>query len=58
MDLFGPLKVYVQGRERKTRSGLKALDSKCWIMVMVCPTTPLVSMQVLERSLADGIISG
>jgi hypothetical protein len=27
-------------------------------MVMVCPTNRLVNMQVLERSLADGIISG
>ena len=59
MDLFGSVKVYVQGRERNTRSGLAALDSKCWIMVTVCPpTTRLVYMQVLERSLADGIISG
>ena len=33
MDLFGPVKVYVQGRERNTRSGLAALDSKCWVMV-------------------------
>ena len=52
------MKVYVQGRERNTRSGLAALDSKCWIMVTVCPTTRLVNMQVIERSLADGIISG
>jgi hypothetical protein len=58
MDLFGHVKVYVQGRERNTKSGLKALDSKCWIMVTVCPTTRLVNMQVLERSLADEIISG
>ena len=58
MDLFGPVKVYVQGRERNTRSGLAALDSECWIMVTVCPTPRLVNMQVMERSLADGIISG
>ena len=58
MDLFGPVKVYVEGRERNTRSGLAALDSKCWIMVTVCPTTRLMNMQVVEKSLADGIISG
>ena len=58
MDLFSPVKVFVQGRGRNTSSGLAALDSKSWIMVMVCPTTRLVNMQVLERSLADGIISG
>ena len=55
---FGPVKVYVQGREGNTRSGLAALDSKCWVMVTVCPTTRLINMQVLERSLADGIIYG
>jgi GTP cyclohydrolase FolE2 len=56
MDLFGPVKVYIQGRERKTRSCVAAFDSNCWIMVTVCPTTRLINMQVFERSLADGII--
>ena len=50
--------MYVPGRERNTRSGLAALDAKCWIMVIVCPTTRLINMQVLERGLADAIISG
>jgi hypothetical protein len=58
MDLLGPVKVYAPGRERNTRSGLAALDAKCWIMVIVCPTTRLINMQVLERCLADAIISG
>ena len=58
MDMFGPVKVYVQGRERNTRSGLAALDSKCWIMVTVCPTIRLINMQFLEISCADGIIYG
>jgi hypothetical protein len=35
MDLFRPVKVYVQGGERNTRSGLTALDYECWIMVCV-----------------------
>ena len=58
MDLLGPVKVWVPGRDRNTRSGLAALDAKCWIMVIVCPTTRLINMQVLERVLADAIISG
>jgi hypothetical protein len=57
MDLFRPVKVYVQGRERNTRSGLAALDSKV-LGNGVCPTTRPINMQVLERCLADGIISG
>ena len=44
MDLFGPVKVFVQGRERNTRSDLAALGSKCCIMVSVCPTTRLINM--------------
>ena len=58
MDVFGPVKVYVEGRERNTRLGLAAGDSKCWIMAMVCPTTRLLNIQVVEKSIADGIISG
>ena len=58
MDLLGPVKVYAPGREKNTRSGLAALDAKNWIMVIVCPTTRLINMQVLERVLADAIISG
>jgi hypothetical protein len=34
-NLFRPVKVYVQGRERNTRSGLGALDSKYRIFVFV-----------------------
>ena len=34
------------------------MDVKCWILVVVCPTTRLIKMQVLERGLADSIISG
>ena len=38
MDLFGPVDVYAPGFERETR-GRKIKQSKCWIMVCVCPTT-------------------
>ena len=34
MDLLGPVKLYVPDRERNTRSGLAAMDAKCWIMVI------------------------
>ena len=36
-------------REKNTRGRL-ALDSKCWVMVIVCPTTRLINMQVVETS--------
>ena len=57
MDLFGPVDVYAPGFERETR-GRKIKQSKCWIMVCVCPTTRLINMQVIESSLASGIMSG
>ena len=57
MDLFGPVKVYVPGKERETRLGKPAADSKCWVVVFVCPTTRLINMQVVERHLAEAIIS-
>ena len=57
MDLFGPVDVYAPGFERETR-GRKVKQSKCWIMVAVCPTTKLVNMQVVESSLTSGIMSG
>jgi hypothetical protein len=50
MDLFGPVQVVVPGREKNTRGRL-ALDSKCWVMVIVCPTTRLINMQVVETSM-------
>ena len=28
----------------------KCWDSKCWVMVIVCPTTRLINMQVVETS--------
>ena len=56
-DLFSPVSVYVPGFERETRSR-QVKQSKCWIMVSVCPTTKLVNMQVVESTLASGIMSG
>ena len=57
MDLFGPIKVFVPGKERETRHGKSSEAAKCWIVTFVCPTTRLINMQVVETSLADGITS-
>ena len=57
MDLFGPIKVFVPGKERETRHGKPSEAAKCWIVTFVCPTTRLINMQVVETSLADGITS-
>ena len=53
-DLFGPLVHYVPGRERNTRKS-PALDSKCYVFVMVCMVTKLVNMQVVETKDTGGI---
>ena len=57
MDLFGPIRVTVPGKERETRQGKAAEAAQCWIVTFVCPTTRLINMQVVETSLADGITS-
>ena len=57
MDLMGPVDVFAPGFERETR-GRKVKQSKCWIMVSVCPTTKLTNLQVVESSSASGIMSG
>ena len=57
MDLFGPYEVYVPGFERNTRHR-SVLETKAWVMCVVCPTSRLVNLQVLEKSDAGGIICG
>ena len=54
---MGPVDVFAPGFERETR-GRKVKQSKCWIMVSVCPTTKLTNLQVVESSSASGIMSG
>ena len=54
-DLFGPITVVVPGFERATRNR-RVLEAKCWVMAVVCPTTRLVNLQVLESSKASGWI--
>ena len=57
MDLFGPFLTYVPGFERNS-SNRQVLEAKVWVMCVVCPTTRLVNLQVLEKSDAGGIICG
>ena len=57
MDLFGPIRVFVPGKERETRQGKASEAAQCWIVTFACPTTQLFNMHVFETSLANGIIS-
>ena len=57
IDLFGPITVVVPGFERETRNR-RVLEAKCWIMVVVCPTTRLVNLQTLESTKAAGWLDG
>ena len=57
MDLFGPYRVFVPGFEKNTRHR-SVLEAKVWVMCVVCSTTRLVNLQVLEKSDAGGIICG
>ena len=53
VDLFGPITVVVPGFERETRNR-RVLEAKSWVMTVVCATTRLVNMQVMESSKAAG----
>ena len=53
VDLFGPINVFVPGFEKNTRNR-KVLEAKCWVMTVVCPTTRLVNLQVLESTKSAG----
>ena len=53
VDLFGPVIVVVPGFEKATRNR-RVLEAKCWVMAVVCPTTRLVNLQVLESSKSAG----
>ena len=56
-DLFGPMNVFVPGFEKNTRNR-KVLEAQCWVMTVVCPTTRLVNLQVLESTKSAGWIDG
>ena len=58
MDLFGPIRLYVPGKERETRATKAQPAVQGHVMVFVCPTTRLINIQVIETSKPCDIISG
>eukprot|EP00092_Neocalanus_flemingeri_P018101 GFUD01019591.1.p1 GENE.GFUD01019591.1~~GFUD01019591.1.p1 ORF type:complete len:2548 (-),score=673.50 GFUD01019591.1:927-8570(-) len=56
-DLWGPITVYVPGREKETRNS-KALTTKVYAMVFVCVVTKLVNMQIVESKDTEGLCDG
>ena len=56
-DLWGPLTVYVPGREKETRNS-KALSSKVYAMMFVCVITKLINIQIVESKDVEGICDG
>ena len=57
VDLFGPYKTFVPGHEKQTRNK-QMLECQVWVLAVVCPTTRLVNLQVVEKTNAGGIICG
>ena len=57
VDLFGPVKVFVPGFERKTRNR-QVVEAKVWVLVFACPVTRLINLQVVEKSDSAGILDG
>ena len=57
MDLFGPCTLFVPGRERETRQN-PIMTYKAWVLVLICPVTKLINLQVCEKSDASGILDG
>ena len=55
LDLFGPLDVFVPGRERETRNR-RVERAKVWIIVFVCPVSRLLNLQVIEGKSAEAIV--
>ena len=55
MDLFGPVTLFVPGRERETRRN-PVMTYKAWVLVLICPVTKLTNIQVVEKSDASGIL--
>ena len=56
-DLFGPINVFVPGFERKTRNR-QVMEAKVWVLVLACPVSRLLNLQVVEKSDSSGIIEG
>ena len=58
MDLYGPIKLYLPGKERDTRATKAQKAVEGHIMAFVCPTTRLINLQVIETAKSSDIISG
>ena len=56
-DLWGPITVWVPGREKNTRNSA-ALSSKVYAMVFVCCITKLVNIQIVETKDVHGLSDG
>ena len=56
-DLWGPITVYVPGREKNTRNS-KSLTAKCYAMVFCCVVTKLVNIQIVESKEAEALCDG
>ena len=57
VDLFGPIRTFVPGFEKQTRSS-KTKESKVWVLVTVCVATSNVNLQVLEMKDTAAILEG
>ena len=53
-DLWGPITVFVPGREKQTRNST-ALSTKMYAMVFVCCMTKLTNIQIVESKDTDGL---
>ena len=56
-DLWGPITVYVPGREKNTRN-TSSLSSKVYAMVYVCLVTKLTNIQIVESKDVAGLCDG
>ena len=56
-DLWGPMVVYVPGREKNTRSS-KTLDASCYVLVFMCCLSKAVNLQIIESKSIYGICDG
>ena len=56
-DIWGPIPVFVPGREKNTRSSA-ALSAKVYALVFVCLVTKLTNIQIIETKDVNGICDG
>ena len=56
-DIWGPIGVFVPGREKNTRNS-SALSCKVYALVFVCLVTKLTNIQIIETKDVPGICDG